>query len=154
MKQLKIIFNAIFPFAITLVFWRLSTPFWNPCGILAMIPIFYYSFISPRSGFLPFALFICFLIDYNFDTMLFWTSMFAITYSANYFQTVLRVAVTRESGLWSFAAFMGACLVILGIAAFFTTWAFTALGQMIWIWALTVMGYFGWIKLGAKLTNN
>lgn len=31
---------AAFPFIAVLVLWRLAVPFWNPAGILAMIPIF------------------------------------------------------------------------------------------------------------------
>lgn len=153
MKTVKRIFNAIFPFAITLVLWRLAAPFWNPCGILALVPIFYYSFIAPKPGFVFMAIIGCFLIDYSFDAKLFWTSMFGVAYAANYFQTVMRGAVTRDNGIWAFMVFMGVCLLILGIGTFVASWSVSALGQMIWFFVLTVAAYFGWIKVGARITK-
>jgi len=150
MKTLKRILNAIFPFAITLILWRLSAPFWNPCGVLAMVPIFYYSFIVPRPGFIFMALLGCFLVDYSFDTKLFWTSMFAAAYAANYFQTTLRGAVVKADGLWSFMIFMDMCLLILGIGTFFASWRTSALGQTIWLFVLTSGAYFGWVKINKK----
>ena len=30
-----------FPFLLTIGLWRLSVPFWNPGGIMAIIPIFF-----------------------------------------------------------------------------------------------------------------
>ncbi|MDR1206949.1 MAG: hypothetical protein LBK26_00850 [Rickettsiales bacterium] len=148
MHSLKRIFIVIFPFAITLLLWRLSIPVWNPCGILAAIPIFYYSFISERPGFLPMAILGCLLLDYNFDLMLFWTSMFCIAYAANYMQTLMRAATLQAAGFWTFSSLIGICLAILGIHAFFSTWSAAAILQAIWMFVLTTAGYVAWVKIG------
>jgi hypothetical protein len=153
MQTFKRIFNAIFPFAVTLLLWRLSTPIWNPCGILAIVPIFYYSFISEKPGFLPMAILGCLLLDYNFDLMLFWTSMFCIAFAANYIQTLMRAAVLRASGFWSFSAFIGICFAILGVHAFFSTWSAIAILQTIWMFVLCAAAYLGWIKIGIRNRN-
>jgi len=142
--------DVVFPFAITLILWRLSLPIINPGGILAIIPIFYYSFISPRNEFLPMAVVGCFLIDYNFDTMLFWTAMFCIAYAANYLQTAFRGAVLSRGGIYSFMGFAGACLLILGLRSFFMTFATAAILQMLWLFLLTTTGYLIWLKIGGS----
>ena len=36
------ILKKFLPFLMTIFLWRLSVYFWNPAGILALIPIFYY----------------------------------------------------------------------------------------------------------------
>ena len=147
MKRIYRFLDAIFPFAITLVLWRLSFPIINPCGVLAIVPIFYYSFISDRREFLPMAVLGCFLIDYGFGTMLLWTTAFCAAYAANHLQTAFRFAVTARHGLYSFAGFTALCLLILGAWSFFETGGVNALAQAVWIWALTVGGYLGWIKI-------
>ena len=43
-KIIKFLRDA-FPFIAVIVLWRLSVAFWNPAGILAIIPIFYCSFV-------------------------------------------------------------------------------------------------------------
>jgi len=150
MQSLKRFLNAIFPFAITLILWRLSVPVLNPCGVLAIVPIFYYSFIRPRSEFLPMAILGCFLIDYNFGSMLFWTVMFCAAFAANYLQTAFRGAVLKHHGIYSFMGFTGACLLILGLWSFSTTFAFGSLLQMIWLFVLTTAGYLVWVKTGSS----
>lgn len=146
MRKIKQILNAVFPFAVTILLWRMSAPIWNPCGVLALIPIFYYSFVRPRNEFLPMAIIGCLLLDYNFDTMLFWTMLFCAAYAANYFQTALRAAVQTNGGLYGFASFAGTGLFILGIG----TWTLVSIGTAIltlvisttayWIWGRVVTG--------------
>lgn len=147
MRNIKQILNAVFPFAITLLLWRMAAPAWNPCGILALVPIYYYSFVRPRDEFLPMAVVGCFLLDYNFDTMLFWTAAFCIAYSANYFQTVLRSAVQAADGLLFFSGFAGACFLILGARAM--TWE--SVGTALWMLALCAAAYRIWGRIMRRM---
>jgi hypothetical protein len=142
MQNIKKILDALFPFAITILLWRIATPVWNPNGILATIPIFYYSFIRPRSEFMPMAVVGCLLLDYNFGTLLFWTMLFCAAYAGNYLQTVTKPMMLIYDGLFAFALFVGAGLFMLAVMAF--TWR--SLGTAAWILALTMAGYFLWIR--------
>ncbi|MBQ7185813.1 MAG: hypothetical protein IJR92_03340, partial [Alphaproteobacteria bacterium] len=72
------IFTILFPFLITVILWRLSTPWVNPAGVLAIIPIFYCSFIRPVSYFTFFSILFCFLIDYKFGTLFMWTIFYCM----------------------------------------------------------------------------
>ncbi|MCL2017574.1 MAG: hypothetical protein FWG80_02270 [Alphaproteobacteria bacterium] len=143
MQTLKQILNIIFPFAITILLWRMSAPVWNPCGILVMVPVFYYSFVRPRSEFLPMAIIGSLILDYNFDTMLFWTILFCAAYAAHYFQTALRGAVQRAGGFWAFSAFMCFGLFSLGISA----GSLQSIGTAAWTLMLTMAGYCIWIRI-------
>ena len=55
------ILKKFLPFLMTIFLWRLSVYFWNPAGILALIPIFYYTFVRHIHGF-TFFVFIVFVI--------------------------------------------------------------------------------------------
>jgi hypothetical protein len=76
-------------FLITIFLWRLSIYFWNPAGILALIPIFYWSFVRPVDGFTIFGLIFCFLIDYRCGLVLFWTFLYCLFYAINGFQNYI-----------------------------------------------------------------
>ena len=73
-KSLRI----MFPFLLTIALWRLSTPFWNPGGILALIPIFYCVFVRHMPWFGIFGAIMCFLIDYKFNTTGFWLAIYCL----------------------------------------------------------------------------
>lgn len=116
MKQKIINFlRAALPFIAVLVLWRLSVPFWNPVGILAIIPIFYCSFVRPVPWFTPFAILFCFLIDYRFDTLFFWTIMYCVFYAINGFQTVFDLTRVDKNALNIFMIFFGVATFILSI---------------------------------------
>ena len=108
------ILREIFPFVLTIALWRLSFPWLNPAGILAIIPIFYCSFIRPIRYWTFFAIIMCFLIDYKFNTLFIWTFFYCAYYSIMNIQTMLDLTHTKENGLYAFALF-------LGIAALFIT---------------------------------
>ena len=108
MKQSVIKYlRILFPWVFTIVLWRLSYPWINPAGILAIVPIFYCSFIRPLDYFVPFAILMCFLIDYKFDTVLFWTTLYCIYYVIANIQTVLDLTHTKKSGVYAFMLFFG-----------------------------------------------
>ncbi len=108
MKQTIIKYlQILFPFLITIMLWRLSMPWLNPAGILAIIPIFYCSFIKPVPYFTAFAILFCFLIDYKFDTVIFWTALYCAYYAIMNIQTIIDLTHTRKFGLYAFMVFFG-----------------------------------------------
>ena len=114
MKQKIINFlRAALPFIAVLVLWRLSVPFWNPVGILAIIPIFYCSFVQPVPWFTPFAAIFCFLIDYRGDTLVFWTTAYCLFYAINGFQSYIDLTRIDKNALNVFMIFFGLSIFIL-----------------------------------------
>lgn len=111
-KIIKFLRN-IFPFITVIVLWRLSVYFWNPAGILAIIPIFYCSFVRPVPWFVPFALLFCFLIDYKFDTLVYWTAMYCIFYAINGFQNFFDLTRVDKNAIHIFMIFFGVAIMIL-----------------------------------------
>lgn len=114
MKQQIVNFlQTLFPFLITVALWRLSAPWINPSGILAIIPIFYCSFIRPVPYFAPFAMLICFLIDYKFNTVLMWTVFYCLFYVVINLQTVIDLTHTNRDGVYAFMGFVGTVILML-----------------------------------------
>lgn len=108
--------RAAFPFLAVLFLWRMSAAFWNPAGVLAIIPIFFCTFVRPVRWFAFYAAIFCFLIDYKFDTVLFWTVLYCLSYSVYGFQNAVDLSRTDDNGLRAFAVFYGTALFILAIA--------------------------------------
>ena len=122
MKKIIIDFlRAAFPFLLTVGLWRLSVPFWNPAGILALIPIFYCSFVRPIPYFTPFAILFCFLIDYKFETLVFWTMFYCLFYAINGFQTFFDLTKIDKNAIHVFILFfsIGMTILLLGNFGFF-----------------------------------
>ena len=113
-KIIKFLRDA-FPFIAVIVLWRLSVAFWNPAGILAIIPIFYCSFVRPIPWFAPFAILFCFLIDYRFDTLVYWTVMYCLFYAINGFQTFFDLTRVDKNALYVFMIFFGVATFVLSI---------------------------------------
>lgn len=113
MSKTVSILKKTIPFLITLVLWRLSVSFWNPAGILSLIPIFYYTFVRPINWFVLFGLLFCFLIDYRCNLPLFWTSMLCLFYAINGFQTYTDITHMDNNGLYAFLSFIGFGFIIL-----------------------------------------
>lgn len=103
------------PFLLTLVLWRLAIPWINPGGALAIIPIFYCSFISVRPYFMPFAILFCFLLDYSFGTVFIWTLCYCTYYAVMNIQTMLDLTHTKRDGLFAFMVFLGAVIFLISI---------------------------------------
>jgi len=100
-------FYKFWPFLITLILWRLATAFWNPAGVLALIPIFYYTFVRPKNCFGLIGLLFCFLIDYRCNLPLFWTTMFCLFYAINGFQSYLDIQNMGKNAYGVFLVFIG-----------------------------------------------
>ena len=113
-KIIKFLRDA-FPFIAVIVLWRLSVAFWNPAGILAIIPIFYCSFVRPIPWFAPFAILFCFLIDCRFDTLVYWMVMYCLFYAINGFQTFFDLTRVDKNALYVFMIFFGVATFVLSI---------------------------------------
>jgi hypothetical protein len=127
--------KVAFPFLATILLWRLSIPLWNPGGILALIPIFYYSFIKPVHWFVLFAAAFCFLIDYKSDTLLFWTTTYCFFYAVNGFQNFIDLTRQKNDGILVFMGYFGASVALLALIG----WSGTGLVRAIWL--------FGWLNV-------
>lgn len=113
MHGITLFLKKSLPFLITLFLWRLSIYFWNPCGILALIPIFYWTFVRPVDWFALFAIVFCFLIDYRCDLPLFWTCLFCLFYAINGFQNYIDIQNMDDNGLYAFMSFTGFGILLL-----------------------------------------
>ena len=121
--------RAAYPFLLTVGLWRLSVPVWNPAGILAIIPMFFCSFIMPVKWFGLFSCFICIVLDYKFETTCFWLAMYCLFYAVNGFQSVIDLTHTNKDGLYAFLGFLACCVLIL----FFANPGVINLVQGVWI---------------------
>lgn len=121
-----------FPYLSVLLLWRLSANFWNPGGILALIPIFYYSFIKRLPWFTLFAILFCFLIDYNMDSLLFWTFVYCLFYAAVGFQNFIDVQKQEREGLFIFMSYFGISLLIFSLIGFTFNGIIHAIWLLLW----------------------
>jgi hypothetical protein len=106
-KNFIYILQKIFPFLFTVALWRLSVPWLNPAGVLAIVPIYYCSFIKPVPYFTVFAILFCFLLDYKFDTLFVWTICYCVYYSVMNIQNFLDLTHTNKNGIFAFMLFFG-----------------------------------------------
>ena len=114
MKQKIIKYLQIaFPFLLTIALWRLSCPWVNSAGVLCIIPIFYCSFIRPVRYFSPFALLMCFLLDYKFGGNFMWTIYYCLCYMILKLQTAIDLTHTKKSGVYAFMTFFGIIILFM-----------------------------------------
>lgn len=124
------------PFLAVIILWRLQLHFWNPGGILAIIPIFYYSFVRPIPWFTPFAILFCFVLDYTCDTKLYWTAVYFLAYAINGFQYFLDLQRADRNALVPFMIFFGLALFILMVINISWLMIFRSIWMFIWVVAL------------------
>ena len=139
----------ISPFLAVIILWRLEFSFWNPGGILAIIPIFYYSFVRPVNWMPLISIIFCFLIDYNMDTKLFWTTVYFIAYAINGFQYFIDLQRTDKNSIVPFMIFIGAALFILMVANL----SWVMIGRTLWIFIWTMVLYMP-ITILLKIFSN
>lgn len=133
MKQNIINFLRLgFPFFLTVGLWRLSTTFWNPAGILAIIPVFFCTFVRPVNWFVIFSVLMCMCLDYKFETVCFWVAIYCLFYSINAFQNFIDITRMDNNGLLAFVVFFGLAILTLILANF--TWNNIAQGCWIFVW--------------------
>lgn len=126
-----------FPFLLTVALWRLSVSFWNPAGILAIIPIFFCSFVRPIAWFPIFSVLMCMVIDYKFETVCFWVAMYCLFYAINSFQNIIDITRMDMNGLFAFTVFFGIGILIQVI----TNFTFLTLIFGMWIVLFTCLLY-------------
>ena len=110
--------RVAFPFLLTVGLWRMSMPFWNPAGILAIIPIFFCTFVKPVNWFVIFSILMCFVIDYKFETVCFWVAMYCLFFATYNFQNIFDISKIDKNGLPAFMTFFGICVAIQTIVNF------------------------------------
>ncbi len=138
---MKKIIKVLFPFFATLFLWRLSSNIINPNGILALIPIFYYSIVKEHNEFVPMALIGCFLLDKNFDIVLFWSILFCFLYAAAGLQNMINFADRRLRSIDIFMIFIGTGISILGIWSAFLTASLIPVLTAIWMFIVSTALY-------------
>ena len=126
------------PFLAVIILWRLQLHFWNPGGILAIIPIFFYSFVRPIPWFPALSILFCFLIDYSCDTKLFWTTMYFIAYAINGFQYFIDLQRADKNAIVPFMIFFGFSLFLLMIINISWVMIFRCIWTFIWVSALYI----------------
>lgn len=139
-----------FPFLLTVALWRLSVNFWNPAGILAIIPIFFCSFARPVDWFPLFSVFMCLTIDYKFETVCFWLAMYCLFYAINSFQHIIDITHMESNGLIAFCVFFGTCILI----QMFTNFTFTTFWSGIWVFLWTALLYTPITTLIKRVQND
>jgi len=137
MYKLSLFFKQAFPFIITLILWYLAIPFWNPAGILALIPIFYYTFVKPTKFYSFFALIFCFLIDYRCNLLLLWTFLFCLFYAINGFQKYFDVSRMDNDAIHIFMLYIGIGLLVLTMGGF----TFMNLVNNLWLFSWLAILY-------------
>ncbi|MCM1294428.1 MAG: hypothetical protein NC311_02605 [Muribaculaceae bacterium] len=142
--------RAAFPFLLTIALWRLSSPFWNPGGILALIPVWYYVFVRRVPWFGLFGLIVCFLIDYKFNTIFLWTSIYCLFYAANGFQSVVDMTQMERDAVAAFMVFIGFGILI----AVGTAFSFTNILRGVWMFLFASALYIPIIQLTKRVRHD
>ena len=137
-KDIVSFLRKISPFLAVIVLWRLQLNFWNPAGILAIIPVFYYSFVRPIPYFSLMSILFCFLIDYTGGTVLFWTTMYFIAYAVNGFQYFIDLQRTDKNAIVPFMIFFGLSLFILMIINLSWIMLWRCICLFIWVSAIYI----------------
>ena len=140
----------IFPFILTVALWRLSWPWINPAGILAIIPIFFCSFIFYIPGFSIFALVFCFLLDYKFNTVLTWTMFYCFFYIIINVQNFLDLTHTTKNGLFVFMLFITGPLLCM----LFNNISLTTFENGLYLFLLICIMYLPITRLVKALRND
>lgn len=121
--------RKLFPFLTVIFLWRLSIPFWNPGGILVLIPIFFCTFIRPVAWFMPFGLIFCFLLDYNLGSLCYWMAIYCLCYALNGFQSIVDLQHRDFNSIDMFMFYIGIGLIVFE----FSHLNWTTLWRMVWI---------------------
>lgn len=142
--------QSAFPFLITIGLWRLSGPWWNPAGILAIIPIFFCSFVRPVNWFPIFSVLMCICLDYKFETICFWLAMYCLFFAINGFQTWIDLTRMDKNAVLGFMVFFGFSILI----QVFVNLTFINLVGGIWIFILGTLMYLPITKLIQRVHND
>jgi hypothetical protein len=144
--------RAIFPYIITILLWAVPHRILNPFGSLALIPIFYYMFGSPRKHWFWFGIAMCFLLDFNADTRILFTILFLLSNALNGIYGIFDF--DGESGLnaKSFCLFAGILWLFMAAYALIAADGFFmfAVGAL-WLCAWIMVLYLPFAALFRKI---
>lgn len=142
--------RVAFPFLLTIGLWRLSSPFWNPAGVLAIVPIFICSFVRQTQWFPLFSVLMCLCLDYSFETVCFWIAMYCLFFSINSFQAYIDITRMDNFGLLAFMVFFGLAVLIQTFANF----SFVNIARGMWIFTVACAVYIPIAKLIQRVEND
>lgn len=139
----------------TIILWYLSDPRFNPFGILAMIPIFYYMFCDREKYWFGFALLMCFLLDFNAGTLFLFSALFLSANMLNDFLGVLDIEGGAGFHIKKFNLFLGAmALFLFAYAVFAANNFFSFLAGIIWLCLWLYILYFPFVSLFRWVKND
>ena len=151
--MLKKYIQILFPFLSTLILWRLDSPVFNPCGILALIPIFYYSFVKPKNLYFAFAIIMCILLDQSFGTLLYWTFIYCAAYATHGLQSFFDVSRQKSDAIFVFVGFITLTLTILTIWSSFQAWSVAVILKSIWMIPWLSVLYIVFVAIAHKMDD-
>lgn len=149
-ENIVLFLKNAFPFLLSIGLWRLSCSVWNQAGFLAIIPVFFFSFVRPVNWFAPFAAMICFIIDYKFGTICFWLAFYCLFYAINGFQSFIDISRIDKNGLIVFMVFIGTGLVLL----LFRNFGFWNFLDAIWMFVWTSILYYPITQISKRAIND
>jgi hypothetical protein len=149
-KKLK----QIFPYAITISLWYLSGPRYNPFGILALIPIFYYMFSAREKNWFGFGFLMCFLIDFSAGTLFLFSSVFLLSKALNDFYGFLE----NEGNGFNVRKFnmflMMLSLSMFVYAIFNARFFWNFLAGIVWLYIWLLILYLPFVALFRRVKND
>ncbi|MFA7188056.1 MAG: hypothetical protein WC137_01100 [Alphaproteobacteria bacterium] len=97
--------------------------------------------MKEHNEFVPMALIGCFLLDKNFDIVLFWSILFCFLYAAAGLQNIINFADRRLRSIDIFMIFVGSGTAILGIWSSFLTASLIPVLTAIWMFVISTVLY-------------
>ena len=145
--------RGAFPYLIAPALWHLSGPHLNPFGILAIIPVFHYTFCDRTKHWPAYGLLMCFLIDYSAGTLFLFSALFLFANAVNNIYGVLDNEDGSAFDIKKFHTFLCAMAAFLFVYALFNASRFFGfLLGIIWLYLWLLVLYapfvaaFRWVK--------
>jgi hypothetical protein len=135
--------------------WYLSIPRFNPFGILALIPVFYYRFRRPTEYWFPFGFLMCFLLDFNAGTLFLFSAVFLLMDLLNVFFGILEKEGDAGFYVKSFNMFTGLAALFVFVCGLFDIrhfFAFALGAAWLYLWLLVL--YFPFVALFRWVGND
>lgn len=153
-SPLKDFLKRIFPCFIMIFLLYFQNPILNPGGILALIPIYFYSIYYPSLLPFPISLIGIFLIDYYYHMNTIWLLFFLVFYLFLSFQKWIDL---KKQSFFSIAFFSLTVVTFLGVSAISMSIRYNYhyfLFQIIWTLILLIGLYIPMTKTFNRLAEN
>ena len=152
MKQL---IRDLFPYYITITLWYLSAPRFNPFGVLALIPIFYYMFYLRAKYWTAFGFLVCFLLDFSAGTKFLFSALFLLANVLNTSMGIFENDNSSRIGVRKFGMFTGImALLMLVYAIFNTNHFFGFVFGIIWLYLWLFVMYIPLVVLFRRVEGD